>query len=356
MQEVEGFRVGRPLGSGAFGNVVEAVCTTTRKEVALKIASNPRDIKFLQNEKKVIEALSGQIGFPMFESAEFNYDRCYISMELLGKSLSDVIESVGVPLTLKTVLMIADQLLIRLETMHRAGFVHCDLKPGNMLLGIGKCSNTVYLIDFGLSKEYQVREETRSGKVTFEGTAKFASIAAHNGLNVKPKDDLESLGYNLIYLITGKLPWSSNGKEKREFTSMMKSAISVSELCAGLPREFELYFEHVKALKAWEAPDYAKYRQIFRELFIESGYVYDFRYDWVERKAHTMFNFRLHRAGSGGRPLIQRNSSPKLRISSAMTSSPSLNFENRRKSTLLRDYSGSLNVSPPIIVSQPQDK
>jgi serine/threonine protein kinase len=112
---------------------------------------------------------------------------------------------------MKTVLMIADQLIQRIEYMHSKSYIHRDIKPENFLLGLGKKSNIIYIIDFGLSKKYRDTKTLqhipyRENK-NLTGTARYASINAHLGIEQSRRDDLEAVGYVLIYLAKGFLPW-----------------------------------------------------------------------------------------------------------------------------------------------------
>jgi casein kinase 1 len=75
-------------------------------------------------------------------------------MELLGKSLEDLFVENGKRLSLKTVLMIGEQMVQRIEYLHEKKIIHRDIKPDNFLMGIGKASHILYAVDFGLSKKY----------------------------------------------------------------------------------------------------------------------------------------------------------------------------------------------------------
>ena len=108
-------------------------------------------------------------------------------------------------------LTIGIQIITRLEQIHRKGFVHRDIKANNFTIGRGDKANTVYIIDFGLAKKYKDLKTgqhiaIRGGK-SLVGTARYASIASHDGYEQCRRDDLESLGYLLLYFLRGKLPW-----------------------------------------------------------------------------------------------------------------------------------------------------
>lgn len=76
-------------------------------------------------------------------------------IELLGPSLEDLFTFCGRRFTMKTVLMLADQMLWRLDFIHAKGFIHRDIKPDNFLMGIGRQCNRVFIIDFGLAKKFR---------------------------------------------------------------------------------------------------------------------------------------------------------------------------------------------------------
>ncbi len=107
--------------------------------------------------------------------------------------------------------MVTDQMIARLQFLHNKNFIHRDVKPDNFLIGLGRKSNILYVIDFGLSLQYRnIKTHQhipyRENK-TLTGTARYASINAHLGIEQSRRDDLEGIGYVIIYLCKGWLPW-----------------------------------------------------------------------------------------------------------------------------------------------------
>ena len=210
-------------------------------------------------------------------------------MELLGPTLEDLFKKCKRRFSLKAVLLIADQLIRRLEHFHSKHFVHRDIKPENFLLGTNKSVNTIYLIDFGLSKRFRdpvsgLHIPYREDK-NFTGTARYASISTHAGIEQSRRDDLESLGYLFVYFLTGGLPWqnmpAATKKEKYEKIYAKKQAISAEKLCKDLPKEFGSYATYCRKLKFNERPDYTTLLRIFKELFFQRSFFYDQIFDWT---------------------------------------------------------------------------
>lgn len=98
-------------------------------------------------------------------------------------------------------------------------------------------------------------------------------------------DDMESLGYMLLYFLKGRLPWHSlKGESKPETYQLIldrKVSISLDELCIDVPKEFKKYMAYVRAMDFGDKPDYSKLRRIFRDLFVRSGFAYDHVFDWT---------------------------------------------------------------------------
>jgi casein kinase 1 len=188
-------------------------------------------------------------------------------MELLGPSLEDLFTYCNRTFTLKTTLMIADQMLSRIEYLHTNAFIHRDMKPDNFLVGIGKKQHTLYMIDFGLAKRFR---DARTGEhipfredKSLTGTARYASVNAHLGKEQSRRDDLEAIGFILVYFLKGQLPWQGlqahakmNKEDKYQLILKKKMATTIEQLTRGLPSEFAEYLNYCRKLRFDEKPDY----------------------------------------------------------------------------------------------------
>lgn len=173
--------------------------------------------------------------------------------------------------------------------MHRKTFIHRDIKPGNFLIGRGKNEKLVYIIDFGLSNRYinpanDAHINYKTGKKLI-GTPSYASVNTLSGLEQSRRDDLESLGYLILYLLKGHLPWqgieAATKEEKHEKVLDLKTSIPIPVLCEGVPKEIADYMNYCRDLKFTEAPCYQKLVKSFRDLMINEGIYYDYKYDWI---------------------------------------------------------------------------
>ena len=170
--------------------------------------------------------------------------------------------------------MLADQMLTRIEFVHSRNFIHRDIKPDNFLMGVNSLNHKCYIIDFGLAKKYRnaMRQHIpyKEGK-NLTGTARYASINAHQGIEQSRRDDLESLGYVLMYFNVSQLPWqglrAANKKQKYERICEKKVSTSPESLCNGYPEEFRIYISYCRSLKFEDAPDYSYLRQLFKKVF-----------------------------------------------------------------------------------------
>ena len=281
----------KQIAKGGFSRVYVGEDMRTGRKVAIKVEDSSRaSNSYLRYEYEVLKVLRGGFGIPdVYFYHEDEDGEKMLVMEYLGPSISSVL-SKSKRFSLKTVLMLVEQMLSCLEYIHNKGFVHRDIKPGNFLIGTGNKSNRIFLVDFGLSRRIRDESSTdfnRSCIISaFEGTTNFASTAAHDGFDQCPKDELEGLMYALVHMLKGHLPWSDcpfeNGEAKNKLIGQRKKEVTAWELCDGLPSEFRHFFTSVKSLGPFDRPDYSQYREMFRRLFISKGFIYDYNFDWRE--------------------------------------------------------------------------
>lgn len=283
------YRLGRKIGSGSFGEIYLGTNIQTNEEVAIKLENVKTKHPQLLYESKLYRILQGGTGIPNVRWFGVEGDYNVLVMDLLGPSLEDLFNFCSRKFSLKTVLMLADQMINRIEFVHSKSFLHRDIKPDNFLMGLGRRANQVYIIDFGLAKKY--RDTTTHQHIPYRdnknltGTARYASMNTHLGIEQSRRDDLESLGYVLMYFLRGSLPWqglkAGTKKQKYEKISEKKVSTSIEALCRGYPTEFASYFHYCRSLRFDDKPDYAYLKRIFRDLFIREGFQFDYVFDWT---------------------------------------------------------------------------
>jgi len=283
------FRLGRKIGSGSFGDIYIGTNVQTGEEVAIKLESIKSKHPQLLYESKLYKILAGGVGVPNVHWYGVEGDYNVMVIDLLGPSLEDLFSFCNRKFSLKTVLMLADQMVNRIEYVHAKNFIHRDIKPDNFLIGLGKKANQVHIIDFGLAKKYrdpktQQHIPYREGK-NLTGTARYASINTHLGIEQSRRDDLEAVGYVLMYFNRGSLPWqglkANDKKDKYDKIMEKKMSTPVEVLCKHFPSEFVTYLNYCRSLRFEDRPDYAYLRRLLKDLFFRDGYQYDFVFDWT---------------------------------------------------------------------------
>lgn len=284
------------IGSGSFGKVYLAFDGEFDDYCAIKIEENKNDEK-LKGESKVLAALNSltqrKLGIPLMRwyGTDTNFSQLnFMVTDIHGPNLEDLFLLCNRRFSLKTVLMIADSTISLIEYIHQKSFIHRDIKPENFLVGIDNNSHLLYAIDFGLSERY--RDPNTHSHVSFKegrplvGTARYMSINNHLGIEASRRDDLESLGYMLVYFLNGSLPWqgidSPNKQEKYERIKEKKMKTQIESYCRSLPPEFAIFLNYARNLIFDEKPDYAFLKKLFEDLFKREGYTRDFCYDWTD--------------------------------------------------------------------------
>ena len=215
-------------------------------------------------------------------------------MELLDKSLEDLFQQCQKNFPLKTVCLIAQQMIDRLEYIHNKNIIHRDIKPDNFVMGLN-LSHIVYILDFGLSKKYRssrTHQHIRfcsNKKLT--GTARYASINALKGCEQSRRDDLEAIGYVLMYFLRGSLPWQglkvNKGEDRYKKIYQKKKATKAEDLCEGYPKELCDYINYTRNLDFEADPDYDYLRGLFASIMEKNNIVYDFHFKWMSEKPNV---------------------------------------------------------------------
>lgn len=283
------YKLGRKIGSGSFGEIFLATHIDTFEIVAVKIENQKTKHPQLLYEAKLYSVLQGGNGIANMKWCGVNGDDNILVLDLLGPSLEDLFVYCGRKFSLKTVLMLAELMITRIEYVHAKGFLHRDIKPDNFLMGLGRKANVVYIIDFGLAKRF--RDPTTNRHIPYKenknltGTARYASCNTHLGIEQSRRDDLESLGYVLLYFLRGSLPWqglkAATKKQKYDKICEKKLSTRIEVLCKSHPVEFASYFHYCHSLTFDQRPDYGFLKRLFRDLFNREGYEFDNVFDWT---------------------------------------------------------------------------
>ena len=304
----ENFVILHLIGQGAFGQIY--ISYNMRDNVAVSIKKEikkPQKVPQLKTESKIYQSLlkinaddiSGVKtftqdevqGVPKFYGAGELSDSYYLIMDFLGPNLLQLFEYCGMhKFTISTVCLIALQMLNRIENLHKHNYIHRDIKPENFLIGMQEKANIIHLIDFGLSKRFKnpkthqhipYREDR-----TLTGTARYVSINTHLGIEQSRRDDLESIGYVLVYFLKGVLPWQGL-KNGNRYTRIMEKKLQIPTeiLCYGLPEELIFYLNYCKSLRFEDRPDYDYLRGLFIKLLGTCNLIYGLtkemlKFDW----------------------------------------------------------------------------
>jgi casein kinase 1 len=282
------------LGKGGFGQLYLGKNLKNNSFVAVKVEDRGSR-SHLNSEFQILSEISKGEGIPKVYKFHKGHKHNYLIMELLGRSLDKLFTDMKRHFSIKTVSMIAYQMIQRIEYVHSKGYIHRDIKPGNFLIGKNLKSKTLYIIDFGLSKKY-IDKITGKHVVYKEGkgltgTARYVSLNTHYGIDQSRRDDIEGIAYNLIYFAKGKLPWqgvkTKNKKEKHKKIMEFKEEYKEDKLCEGLPEEFPTLLKYARKLDFEEKPDYKNIKIMFKQMILTKGQQMDWIFDW-EKKINDM--------------------------------------------------------------------
>ena len=277
------YRLIKNIGGGSFGQIYSA--KYKNNWFALKFEQKNQNQNLLENEGHIMSYLQSKYLpyiYSFGQSGEFNV----LVMELMGKSLENIFENSNPKkFSVNCVAKLGLQMIEILRFIHNKNIIHRDIKPDNFVVGKNDKNKNLYILDFGLAKKYRSSKTLEHYPMikhkNLTGTARYASINALNGLSQSRRDDLEAVGYVLLYFLRGKLPWQGIRLKKKEerYNRIMEKKIETTpeELCKDFPQEFELYIKYCRGLEYTEDPDYIYLMKLFNNVL--KGYSENI-YDW----------------------------------------------------------------------------
>ena len=274
-----------------FFTKLPSVNVADNKKVAVKVENKEKGLNLLEKESFYLYNLKG-VGLPEVISFGYSGKHNILVQSLLGESLGKIFYKNKNIFSLKDICMFSIQILHRIEHVHSKYIIHRDIKPENFLIG-DPDKYLIYIIDFGLSKKYKSSRTNKHVQFRltkkFTGTARYASLNAIRGAEQSRRDDLEAIGYVLLYFLRGNLPWQGmlvRNKEERYSKILEKKRLTTAEeLCKGFPKEFCTYIDYTRNLGFEEEPNYEHLRNLFDVIIKGLGEECDYRYDWIEQNA-----------------------------------------------------------------------
>jgi len=307
------YKLLKKLGSGSFGSIYSA--EYEQKLYAIKLEDKNIEHNLLEHEANIMSYLRSP-ALPDVTAFGYSHQFNILVMELMGKSLYDIFEEIpNKKFSIRCVCNIGFQMIEILEFIHNKHIIHRDIKPDNFVVGLNEKRKYVYILDFGLSKKYRSSKTLKHYPVAkyknLTGTARYASINALNCLTQSRRDDLEAVGYVLMYFLRGRLPWQGipvrNKEERYKKIMEKKMSTSAEDLCKGFPRQFTDYINYTRNLTYEQDPDYDYLKNLFITTLNDQGFNIDCYYDWDTQTIQYSRSFKPPGEINGSTSTINNN-------------------------------------------------
>ena len=360
------FSVGKLIHKSDVSLIYEGKNELTQEPVAMKFEKNGGKYELLESEAYLLLLLKG-LGIPRVISFGKIKNYKVLVEELLGKTIYLIwSKKINEKNKLNDICLTAIQCINRLEYIHSRNIIHRDIKPFNFVFG-RKDPNLIYIIDFGISRKYRSSKtgnHIRYRKLnTINGSMRYMSINCNKGYEQSRRDDLESLGYMLIFLIKKNLPWmkieKQNLEPKKKFLKIcsIKSSIKPEELCSGLPREFCQYIEYCQQLRFEQTPNYNYLRNLFIEViksnekFIDTRFINFIQFSWLKKNDIKKININTKLKGQYFANSKEQNKKGKSshmtlyrQIKESLDKAKSQEIPGMKKSTFISFKLKNLNI------------
>lgn len=288
-QLIDEYILEKQIGSGSFGEVYEVEDKKTKQKLALKIEKKT-DASLLKEEYRIyskLEKTKTVMGIPKIHKFTITEDYNMLAMELLDKSLETLFDTRKIFKT-ETVMLLGIDIVNLLESIHKNDYIHRDIKPNNFMIGHSN-PEKLYIMDFGLAKRYRYGDKhiPYKSEKSLTGTARYASINIHHGVEPSRRDDLISVGYMLLYFAKGRLPWQGLKKDKKrdhlKNIGDIKLSTSLEILCKNIPDCLSFclkkYLTYCNSLKFEQEPNYNYLKTLFIDAAAKAQL--QLKYEWV---------------------------------------------------------------------------
>lgn len=304
------YKIIKLVHQGQDSQVYKALDTSTSGKVAIKIELSD-DHTLILHEIQVLTDLYNMVGFPRILSRGSYKGKHYIILNYLGKSLHLKFSQLKSKFSLGCVLRIAEELLYRIESLHNAGYLHQDLNPENIATGYGLNWQSLFLIGYGLATKYL--DSNNSHVQCDRGTSSmkniiFSSVNTMNRTSYSRRDDIESIGYLLIYFNTGTLPWLSSKRIGEPQIKNLKELMINESNIKNCPVEFLNVIKYARCLEYEQTPDYGMLRAKFKDLAGKSKIIR--AYDWTMSDEKMISRAKLDRSKT---PLCRKTTFREIR-------------------------------------------
>lgn len=241
------------LSKTAGGRILQVLNQLEERKETLKV--DLEKTFRIQAECKVLEQVQEFASFPRTFMSNFSDFPNFFTEEYHAVTVNLLIKDLKM-FDLNSTISIFSHLISAISNLHGKGIIHGNICPRN--IAVTEKNPKIKLIGFNTAVDTKLKSCVHLDYKN-EISCSFASISAHNGIR-KAKDDLESLGYLLVYTLIGKLPWKGQFPKKSfnkwQKVFIIKSSKTIKDLCEGCPAEFEEYLSYVKRLQNGQNPDY----------------------------------------------------------------------------------------------------
>ena len=322
------YKLQKLIYSSKYSWVYQGINVNSKEPLAIKLEDRNGTKHFLESEAFLLLNLKG-LGIPKVISFGKSTQFIILIEELLGLAIHYLMKNKKDKIDrLKNICMIALQIIDRLEFIHSKNIIHRDIKTDNFVIGRNENNKIIYLIDFGFARKYR---SSRTGKhIKFKktnttmGNLSYISINANKAFEQSRRDDLESLGYMLVFLAKLYLPWSelvkSNAMDsltKLKKVLQLKLTTTPEQLCKGLPEEFTKYVQYCRGLEFEQDPDYDYLRSLFTSILMKNNQKNDYNFFWViksKKNQKNQKNLKKKKNEEDINSFKRRKSSPHIRL------------------------------------------